>query len=118
MARFVLGTPLGFLRMLEIAGLAALILALNNLITMQLAVHFQSMERTLSPTLFLTDFNPRNQGHALLSALNVMMLWYFTVLSIALARLTSKPLWKPAVWLFGLYALMSVGLSFLAPLGK
>jgi len=65
----------------------------------------------------VSHFDQQNKVHLLLSALNVMSLWYLGVLSLGLARLTGASFWKPAVWLcglwYGVWALFALGLPLL-----
>jgi hypothetical protein len=107
--KFALKSPLGFLKALEIAGLASMILALGNIISLQLAAHYEDMLRTPGPSLLLEVLDDKNKVHLLLSSLNLVMFWYLSILSLGLAKLTSTSFFKPAAWLFGIWAVFTLG---------
>ena len=51
--------------------------------------------------------------HVLLSSLNVVFIWYVSVLSLALARLSGTSFLKAALWGFGLWGgLLAVKIGF------
>jgi hypothetical protein len=103
LGRYVLHGNFEYMKAVEATGLAAMISALGGIVSMLLAVIYANPAMTPSPVLFVSHFDPQNRVHVLLSALNVMMIWYIVVLAIGLARLSGAPFWKPAVWLFGLW---------------
>jgi hypothetical protein len=84
---------------------------------MLLAVIYANPAMTPGPVLFVSHYDPNNKVHMLLSALNVMTLWYIGVLALGMARLSRASFGKAAVWLYGLWygiwALFALGLPAL-----
>jgi len=94
---------------LEIAGLVSLITALGQLIGMQLAAYYGDILRTLSPALFLSKLDSQNKVHLILSSLNLITFWYLAIASLGLSKLCNVKFIKPALWLFGLWAVFTFG---------
>jgi len=120
LGRFVLHGDFQFIKTVEVVGLTGMISVLGSIVSMLLAVIYANPAMTPSLVLFVSHFDPQNKVHLLLSALNVMTLWYIGVLALGLAKLSGASYWKAAVWLYGLWygiwALFALGLPVL--LGK
>ena len=101
--RYALHGNFQYIKGVEVTGVTGMISVLGTVVTMLLAVIYANPAMTPSPVLFLGHFDPQNKVHVLLSALNVMMIWYIAVLAMGLARLSTAPFWKAAVWLYGLW---------------
>jgi hypothetical protein len=117
LGRYVLRGNFEYMKAVEVAGLAGMISALGGIVSMLIAVIYANPAMTPSLALFVSHFDPQNKVHLLLSALNVMTLWYIAVLAIGLTRLSGAAFWKTAVWLYGLWygvwALFALGLPLL-----
>jgi hypothetical protein len=106
-ARFYLKVPIGYLKVLEVAGLAAMIMALSAVVKTLLIVVTGNLYAALSPILFVKHFDPRNPLHSFLALLDVMTFWVLAVRSIGLAKLTGATFGKTAVAVFGVWLVIS-----------
>jgi Yip1 domain len=104
---FALKAPFPYLKAVEIAGLANMILVLDVVVRTLLVLITGNLFATLSLTLVLKDFDPQNTFHSLLALINVMTIWLLAVRSIGLARLTGASVAKAAIWIFGIWIILS-----------
>jgi hypothetical protein len=71
-----------------------------------------NMYATLSPALFLEDYDVQNKTHLMLGSLNIVTLWYIGVLCVGLSKVSGKSLGTVALWLFGGWALLRAAIIF------
>ena len=105
--RFALKAELGFMKVLEVAGLASAISVLEALLKMLLVFGLSNPLASPSLALLIENPDPQNKLFMLLSLLNIMTIWVLVVRSIGLAKLTGVTFGKVAVWVFGVWALLS-----------
>jgi hypothetical protein len=105
--RFYLKVPLGYGKMLEVAGLAFMIMALAVVVKTLLIVLTGNLYAALSPVLFVKHFDPRSPLHNLLTLLDVMTIWLLAVRSIGLAKLTGASFGKTATAVFVVWLVCS-----------
>jgi hypothetical protein len=67
---------------------------------------------SLGPALLIDELQPDNKVHLLLLSVNVMTLWYLGVMAVGLAKLAGSTWLKPALWLYGLWAVLRLGIVF------
>ena len=107
----VLGQGFGYMRAVEIVGLAGMIGLLGAVIKTLLILTTGNMFAGPTPGLLLKDFNPMsNTVHGILSALDVIWLWALAVQAFGLARLSGASFAKAAAWVFGIWVLITGGL--------
>lgn len=114
---FVLRGQFDFMKAAEAVGLSSFICVPGTVVAMLLAVLYGNLAMSPGPVLLLKHFDPANPAHAVLKALNVFILWYLAVLSIALARFTGRKFVKAAIWPFGVWAallLLQMGIIILS----
>jgi hypothetical protein len=111
--RFGLKGQFGYMRAVEVVGLSMMISVLGIIISMLLAVIYGDPAMKPSPMLLLSHFDNHNRVHVLLAALDVTTLWYLAVLSVGLAQVTGKGFARAAVWIYGLWAFITVGMIWL-----
>ena len=109
LGRFVFKGSFTYLQTVEVTGLAMMVPILGAIISMLLVIVTGNMYMTPGPALLLREFDASSKVHQLLSALNVMTIWYIFVLGIGLARLSGASLVKAAGWLFGVWAIVKTG---------
>jgi hypothetical protein len=107
--RYGLHGSFSYMKAVEVVGLCLVISVLGVIISMLLAVIYGNPAMTPGPILLVGHFEQGNRLHALLSALNVVTLWYIGVLSVGLSRLSGASVVAAAVWLFGLWAVLTGG---------
>lgn len=105
--KLVLKGTFGYMKAVEVAGLANLIGVLDAVVKTLLIVALGNVFAAPSPALFLKEFDPQNTGHAILGALSVMTFWLLAVRSVGLARLSGASFGKAAAWVFGLWAALT-----------
>lgn len=81
----------GYGKYLELWGAAQWIGALGVIVTMLLAMAFSSMYATPSGALaVLSNFNPKDTTHRLLSSINLFLIWQLVVAGIGMAKYSGK----------------------------
>ena len=93
-----------YLKAVEAAGLANMILVLDVVVRTLLILVTGSLFASPSLALAVKDFDPQNTLHGLCALVNVMLFWVLLVRSVGLARLSGASVGKAAVWVFGIWA--------------
>ena len=101
-----------YMQAVEVCGLAAMIGLLAAIVTMLLMVVMGTTLATPGPVLLIHEPDMANPAHLLLSAFNVLTLWYIGVLAIGLAKLSRASVAKAAAWLFGIWAVVTIAFVF------
>jgi hypothetical protein len=112
LGRWGLKAPFPYLKAVEVAGLSLMIGVLGSVVTTLLIVIKGSMLVSLGPALLIDELQPDNKVHLLLLSVNVMTLWYLGVMAVGLAKLAGSTWLKPALWLYGLWAVLRLGIVF------
>jgi hypothetical protein len=95
---------IGFMKAVEVAGLANMIVALEAIVRILLIVGMGNLFASLSPVLLIKEFDPNNTLHGVLATFNVLILWALAVKSVGLARLCGVSFGPAAAWVFGIWA--------------
>jgi hypothetical protein len=111
-ARWFFHRCIGYMKAVEIAGLAGMIPALGTVVLMLLVVIKGTIFVTAGPSVFLSEIDPQNKLHLALTSLNVVTIWYIVVLSIGLATLAQVKLFKALAPLLGLWAVTRIVIIF------
>jgi len=112
-----LKVPLGYLKSLEVAGLAMMINVLGSVVTLLLTVNLARLVATPSLALVINDFDATRKSHLMMGAVNVFSFWFIGVVSAGLARLAGVPFLKAAFLVFA-YWLLQESLFILSGLGQ
>ena len=88
LGRWFLKARFDYLKAVEVAGLSSIIIVLGMVIGTLLAVILGRLYAGPSLALLVSDFDPKNRGHLLLGAANIIYLWHTGVLAIGLAKLS------------------------------
>lgn len=113
--KLLLKSTVSFQKILEVFGLSFFVSAVVSLLSIVIVVAMGSMYASLSPTLFIDDFDPLNKQHKLLAALNVLEFWSMYVVAVGLAKTWNTTMGKPigvvgGVWL--VWTLVKVFVDF------
>jgi hypothetical protein len=100
----VLKGNFSYMKAVEAAGLASMILVLDAVVRTLLILVTGNLFASLSLALAVKDFDPQNTLHGLCALVNVMLFWALLVRAIGLARLSGASLGKAALWIFGIWA--------------
>lgn len=106
--------PFPFMKGVEVAGLAMTVMALGTLVRGLMCVAKGTMFTGPGVVLLLHPYDPTNQFHNALAAVEIFALWALVVKSIGLARLCSGSVTKAAVWVFGVWVVLTSGLLGIA----
>lgn len=105
---FVMPSRFGYMRAVEIVGLAGMISVLGLLVKTLLIVVMGSLFAGPTPALFLKKFDPMNTMHGVLAALDVFALWALAVQASGLAKITGVSYGKAVAWVFGVWLVLAI----------
>lgn len=105
LGRWFLKAQFGYMKAVEIAGLASMISVLGMVVTMLLVINFGKLTSTPSLALAVSDFDTSNKKHLLLAAMNVFDFWMLGVLAAGLARLARVPFARAAFLMLGYWVI-------------
>ena len=71
----------------EVVGLGMYVMVVSSLITMAMVVAMGSLHASPSLALFVSNFDPMNTMHKVLSAVNILTFWYLAVVAIGMSKL-------------------------------
>jgi mannitol-specific phosphotransferase system IIBC component len=116
LGRWFLKARLGYLKVVEVAGLASVILVLGIIVGTLLAVILGRLYGGPSLALLVSDFDPTNRAHLLLGAANIVYFWHTAVLGVGLAKLSNRSTAKAVAvvftyWVVAELLLIAVGLG-------
>ncbi|MGA3162814.1 MAG: YIP1 family protein [Verrucomicrobiota bacterium] len=106
--RWLLKSQFDYMKVLEVAGLSSVIFALGMVISTLLAVILGRLYVGPSLALLVDNFDPKNRGHLLLGAVNLIYLWHTGVLAIGLAKLSGGSITKAFAVVFGFWVLIEL----------
>jgi len=116
LGRWFLKARLGYLKVVEVAGLASVILVLGIIVGTLLAVILGRLYGGPSLGLLVSDFDPTKRAHLLLGAANIVYFWHTAVLGVGLAKLSGVSTAKAVIvvftyWVVAELLLIAVGLG-------
>lgn len=98
---FAMKGQIAYEDVLATLGVSEIIAVLGLLVTMLLINVMGTLHASLSPALFITDFNQKNILHSVLSHLDVFTLWGLWVFGVGLSEVTGKSQSLAMKWVFG-----------------
>lgn len=115
MGKWVFKSTATYGKVLEVVGLSMYISVLGSIITLLLVVAMGSLYATPSLALAVSQYDPANHLHKLLSSISVFTFWFLFVISVGLGKIfsvsTGKALGAVGV-LWALFTTASVFISF------
>jgi hypothetical protein len=99
----VLKAGFPYMKGVEVVGVGNMIAVLDGIIRTLLILVTGNIFASLSPVLFISEFNPQNPAHAALAVLDLMTFWLLGVRSVGLARLTGASFAKALAWVAGIW---------------
>jgi hypothetical protein len=102
--KLFLKSAVTYSKVLEVFGLSFFVSAVATLISIVIVVAMGSIYASLSPLLFIDDFDPSNKQHKLMAALNLLEFWGLYVAAVGLSKIWNTSLGKSlgvvgSVWL-------------------
>jgi hypothetical protein len=118
LGRWFLKARFNYMKAVEIAGLASVIIVLGMVISTLLAVILGRLYVGPSLALLVNDFDAKNRIHLLLGAANLVYFWHTAVLGLGLAKLSGLSTAKSITvvftyWIVAELLLIAVGLGSL-----
>jgi hypothetical protein len=114
LGRLFLKVQVGYLKALEVAGLALMISVLGGIVMLLLTVNLPKMFAAPGLALAVTDFDAGRKSPLLLGADSLFSFWLVGVLSIGLAKLAGVPFLRAAWFVFAVWVIQQ---SFFMLLG-
>lgn len=116
LGRWFLKARFGYLKVVEVAGLASVILVLGMIVGTLLAVILGRLYGGPSLGLLVSDFDPTKRVHLLLGAANIVYFWHTAVLGVGLGKLSNGSTAKAVMvvftyWVVAELLLIAVGLG-------
>jgi hypothetical protein len=105
--RVALKAEVGFMKTVEVSGLASAISALEGLVKTLLIFGLSNPLASPSLALLIKNPDPQNKLYILLNLANIMTFWVLAVRAIGLGKLAGVPFSRSAVWVFGIWALQT-----------
>jgi hypothetical protein len=106
-----------YMKGVEAAGLGTIIYALAAVVGGLVSLTMNKMV-TLTPALFLADFDMTNKAHLALAALNPFYIWFVCVMAVSISVLAGISWKKPAALLLGLWVLHRAALLVIPNMGN
>ena len=114
LGRRFLKVRFGYLKALEVAGLALMISVLGGIVLLLLTTNLTKLFGPTGITLAAVDFEAARKSHLLLGAANLFSFWLVGVLSVGLAKLAGVPFIRAAWFVFAFWLIQE---SFFMLLG-
>jgi hypothetical protein len=114
LGRRFLRARVGYLKALEVAGLALMISVLGSVVTLLLMLNLSNIFAAPGLALVVSDFDAHRKSPLLLGAVNLFSLWLVGVLAVGLGKLAGVPFLRAAWFVFAAWVIQE---SFLVLLG-
>ena len=95
----------GYIKTLEVAGLALMISVLGAVVTLLLTLNLSKVFAAPGLALVVSDFDAHRKSPLLLGAANVFSLWLVGVLSVGLGKLAGVPFLRAAWFVFAAWVI-------------
>ena len=105
LGRWILKVRFSFVKALEVAGLAAMIVVLGVVVTLLLTVNLANFFATPSIGHLVQNFDVARKSHLFMGAASVFSIWLVGVMSAGLARLAGVPFLRAAWVVFGFWVM-------------
>lgn len=99
----ILKADFGYMKAVEVAGLANMISILDSMVRTMLILIKGSIFAGANLALFLPEFDPNKALHGTLAALDVFTFWALLIQSIGLSKLSGVGFGKAAAWIIGFW---------------
>jgi len=114
--RWCLKARFEYMKAVEVAGLATIILVLGLILSTSVAVILGRLYAGPSLGMLVSDFDPTKRAHLLLGAANIIYFWHTAVLGLGLAKLSGASTAKALMfvfiyWILAELILIAVGLG-------
>jgi hypothetical protein len=104
----------GYMKAVEVCGLAGMIAVLEVVVRSLLVIGFSNPFASASLAVLLKNPDPATPQFYLFSIINVLTFWELGVRSVGLSRLSGVSSTKASIWVFGVWVLLQ---SFCVGLG-
>ena len=115
--RWFLKTPVGFLKTMEISGLAMMITVLGGIVALLLQMNLDRLMVTPSLALLVPEFDVTRKDHWFMAIVNPFYFWQVGIMGLGLARLAGTSFLRATVPVVVFWLLQESGL-IMAGLGQ
>ncbi len=106
-------TPVAYGKAMEIVGPSFMTnFVLGSIVSMLTILAMGSIHATPGLGLSISEFDPQNKMHVLLSSVNIFTIWYLVILSIGLGKLANVKTGKAAIWVFSVWVVWTLLTTF------
>ena len=96
-----------YMKAVEVAGLASMIAVLDSIVRTLMIVATGNLFANPGPVMLVKEFDSANTTHSILAVFNLMTFWGLAVKSVGLAKLSGVSFARAAVWVFGLWVVVT-----------
>lgn len=108
--RWLLKTPVGFLKTVEISGLAMMITVLGGIVALLLQMNLDRLMVMPSLALLVPEFDVTRKDHWFMAVANPFYFWQLGLMALGLAKLAGTSFTRAALPVFGFWVLQESGL--------
>lgn len=113
LSKTVFKAPTSYGKAMEVVGPSLMTnFVLGSIVSMLTILAIGSIHATPGLALAISEFDPENKLHILLSSVNVFTIWYLVVLSIGFGKLANAKTGKAAIWVFGIWVVWTLLTTF------
>jgi hypothetical protein len=113
-SKIIMKSSSGYMKHVEVYGIASWIGVLGYLVTILMVVGMETIFASPGAGLAIADYDPLNTTHKIISSLNIFSIWMAFVVGIGISKLADKPASSGLMVSFGLWI---VWLAIAIPLG-
>lgn len=118
----ILKADFGYMKAVEVAGLANMISVLDSMVKTMLILIKGSLFAGANLAMFLPEFDPSKTLHGALAAADAFTFWALLILSAGLSKLSGVGFGKAAAWIIGFWVAwtgfwIGVGAAFRSAFG-
>lgn len=106
--KLILKSAVSYSKVLEVYGMSFYVSVVATILTIILVVAMGTIHASLSPTLFIGEFDPLNKTHKFLSALNLLEFWNLFVVSVGLSKVWKTSMGKALGVVGGVWAVWTL----------
>jgi hypothetical protein len=106
--------PFEYLKGVEVTGLAMMVMAVGAVVKGLLCAAMGSMFVSAGPILLIKDYDPTSLLHNVLIMLDLFGIWALWLRAVGLAKLCDVSFAKAVAWVFGLWILITGGMTTLS----
>ena len=101
-------SPVSYAKILEVNGLSFFVTSVVSLLSIIIVIAMGSLYASVSPTLFIENFDPMNKEHKLMAAFNILEFWNMFVVAVGLSKVWNTSMGKAVGVVGGVWAVWTL----------